>query len=99
MNNRYSDEIIMDLLPLYVDGMVSEETGQIIRERLEEDPAVNEAYLQMSAEIRIGERPQVKDKKLKRRKVSPLFIILMAYVFLMYLIWALIALDYFFFYR
>lgn len=103
MNNRYSDEIIMDLLPLYIEGMVSEETAQMIREYLGQNPECREAYEQMSADISIsrssGAHTHKDRKKIKHGKIRVLVIVFVIYGLIMLGIWALLAVDLLYFYR
>ena len=103
MNNRYSDEIIMDLLPLYIEGMVSEDTAQMIRDYLGQNPECREAYEQMSADIPISRsseaHPDKDRKKIKHGKIRPLVIIFVIYGLVMIGIWVLLAMDQLFFFR
>lgn len=103
MNNRYSDEIIMDLLPLYIEGMVSDDTARVIKERLGESPECREVYEHMSADISIsrssGAHTHKDRKKIKHGKIRVLVIIFVIYGLIMLGIWALLAVDLLYFYR
>ena len=54
MNKNYSCDIIKDLLPGYIDGILSEAGKNIVKEHLEECEACNKIYLEMKEELNTG---------------------------------------------
>lgn len=50
MNENYSCDIIKDLLPGYIDGVLSETGKNAVKEHLEECETCNQAYLEMKEE-------------------------------------------------
>ena len=53
MNKKYDCGIILDLLPLFLDGMVSPETEAVIKEHLQECEECQKVYEEMNLEIDI----------------------------------------------
>ncbi|MBO5089126.1 MAG: zf-HC2 domain-containing protein, partial [Lachnospiraceae bacterium] len=43
--------VVRDLMPLYVDDMLSEESKQLVEEHIEQCEACKEEYRTMSAEV------------------------------------------------
>lgn len=54
MKNEYDCEIITDLLPLYLDGQVSYETGMLVVEHLKNCSSCREIYDSMDRTIENG---------------------------------------------
>ena len=68
--NNIDCEIIMDLLPLYADGMVSNDTGEIVESHLKECEECQEIYRQMTGKIDFSfEKKPMKKRKLKRKNI------------------------------
>lgn len=72
MNKNICCDIIKDLLPGYIDGILSEAGTEAVKKHLEECSTCSEAYLEMKEEWHTG--PEIKDrialdgfKKVKRR--------------------------------
>lgn len=51
MNHNYSCDIIKDLLPGYIDGILSEVSTETVKNHLEECSSCNQAYLEMLEEL------------------------------------------------
>ena len=71
MDRELACEIVKDMLPLYVDGMVSDVSKKSIEEHLEHCAACNEIYHNMTFDLEIEEQSsEVQDVKrfLKRTK-------------------------------
>lgn len=71
MDRELACEIVKDLLPLYVDGMVSDVSKKSIEEHLEHCTTCNEVYHNMTFDLEIEEQSsEVQDVKrfLKRTK-------------------------------
>lgn len=58
MNNTYDCEIIRDLLPGYIDGVLSEAGNRVVREHLDECEACHQIYLEMKEEWDTGITPE-----------------------------------------
>lgn len=83
--NNIDCEIIMDLLPLYADGMVSNDTGEIVESHLKECEECQEIYRQMTGKIDFSfEKKPMKKRKLKRKNI--LILIVLFYILLLLLI-------------
>lgn len=54
MNKNYSCDIIKDLLPGYIDGVLSEAGENVVKAHLEECEKCNRAYLEMKEELNTG---------------------------------------------
>ena len=54
MNKNYSCDIIKDLLPGYIDGVLSEAGENVVKAHLEECEKCNRAYLEMKEELNNG---------------------------------------------
>ena len=54
MNKNYSCDIIKDLLPGYIDGVLSEAGENVVKGHLEECEKCNRAYLEMKEELNTG---------------------------------------------
>lgn len=73
MDRKLECDIVKDLLPLYVDGVVSDVSQRRVKEHLEECTACNEIYHDMTYDLEMEKQPEageVKDVKrfLKRTK-------------------------------
>lgn len=95
MSKKFGCGIILDLLPLYIDGMTSDETGDIIREHLQECKKCRQVYASMTEELDVY---PVQEKKKKRRrhkykKKSVGRMLILGYILLLLLIMALCVLD------
>ena len=51
MNKNYSCDIIKDLLPGYIDGVLSEASENVVKGHLEECEKCNRGYLEMKEEL------------------------------------------------
>ena len=60
-------DVIMDLVPLYVDGCCSEESRQLVKAHLESCESCQRAYSAMNQKTDV---PQVKAPKIKMRRIS-----------------------------
>lgn len=56
MNSEYACDIIFDLLPLYLDGIVREETEEAIIEHLNECDNCRTVYEQMKCDISLQDK-------------------------------------------
>ena len=54
MNKIFSCDIIKDLLPGYIDGVLSEAGADLVNRHLEECEECNRAYLEMKEELDTG---------------------------------------------
>lgn len=54
MNKNYSCDIIKDLLPGYIDGVLSEASENVVKGHLEECEKCNRGYLEMKEELNTG---------------------------------------------
>lgn len=71
MEKELNCEIVKDLLPLYVDGMVSEISKRSIESHLKNCTGCSEVYRNMTVEIEDKDQPDIRDVKtfLKRTKL------------------------------
>lgn len=60
--NKISCNIVRDLLPLYVDGVVSEETKKELEQHLRECPKCKTEYEQLSQELTLPANPDLHDE-------------------------------------
>ena len=67
MKKQYDCNIILDLLPLSIENMVSEETKQVIQQHLLECESCRQAYEDMTRELDITAN---KKRKKKEKTVS-----------------------------
>ncbi|MNW29012.1 hypothetical protein D3C74_58560 [compost metagenome] len=54
MSNRVHDNIIRDLLPLYVDGVCSLESEELVEKQLQASPELREELAQLRADLRLS---------------------------------------------
>lgn len=81
--NSIDCNIIMDLLPLYADGMVSEDSAEIIVNHLNECEECRETYRQMTGKIDFSfEKKPMKKRKLKRKNRVILMVLLYIFILL-----------------
>lgn len=74
MNRELECEIVKDLLPLYVDGMVSDASGKSIEEHLEHCKACTEIYQNMQFDLEEANRPaEVGDVKRFLKKTKKMY--------------------------
>lgn len=93
MKNNYECDVILDLLPLYLEHMTSEETRVVIQEHLEECENCRQEYLQMSASFTdiFAEKEEAKSRRwFKKKRRKPHYkrktivkLVIYAYAFLM----------------
>jgi len=95
MNKQYKCNIILDLLPLYTDGITSDVTDAVIEEHLKECEKCRQAYEDMSGEINLGlqQKKRRKRRRLRYKKKSVGRMVLLGYFLLLLLIMALCVLD------
>lgn len=98
MNKKYECGIILDLLPLYIEGMVSSETEEVINQHLLECEACKKAYEEMSQDIDICIEKREQPKRHKFKKKSRVRILLYAYLLLLLSIVAFCLTDIYVFY-
>lgn len=98
MNKKYECGIILDLLPLYIEGMVSPETEEVIQQHLLECEACRQVYEEMNLDIDISVDKKKPPKKHKIRKKSRVRILLYAYLLLLLSIVAFCLIDIYVFY-
>ena len=99
MNNRYDCNIILDLLPLSIEHMVSEETQQVIRAHMEECEDCRQIYEEMTKEIDImAETGKYKrTRKHRYKKKNTVRMMIGGYLLLLLLIMAFCLIDICFF--
>ena len=90
MNRQFECNIILDLLPLYMDGVTSSDTDAVIREHLEKCEVCKNAYEAMADEMDLGLRSKKKRKcrKFRYRKKSAGRMLLLGYIVFLLLIMA-----------
>lgn len=93
MNKKYACGIILDLLPLSLEGMVSRETEGIIQQHLSECEACRKVYEEMSLEIDVSAEKKKPLKKHKFRKKSRVRILIYAYLLFLLSIVAFCLID------
>lgn len=93
MNKKYDCGIILDLLPLSLEGMVSQETESIIQQHLSECEACRKVYEEMRLEIDVSVENKNPPKKHKFRKKSRVRILIYAYLLLLLSIVAFCLID------
>lgn len=95
MNKHFGCNIILDLLPLYMDGLTSDGTNVVIEEHWKECEKCRRVYEEMSGEIDIGlQREKIKKRRrLRYKKKSVGRMLLLGYILLLLLIMALCVLD------
>lgn len=93
MNKKYDCGIILDLLPLFLDGMVSPETEAVIKEHLQECEECQKVYEEMNLEIDIYAEKKNPSKKCKIRKKSRVRILIYAYLLFLLSIVAFCLID------
>lgn len=74
MKNNYECDVILDLLPLYLEDMTGEETEKVIQEHLEECESCKQEYLRMAASFTdlFMEKEETKHRKcIGNRKRKP----------------------------
>ena len=57
MNNHFSCDIIKDLLPGYIDEILSEAGKDLVRKHLDECEACSRVYLEMKEELDTDTEP------------------------------------------
>ncbi|MBP3603895.1 MAG: zf-HC2 domain-containing protein [Lachnospiraceae bacterium] len=101
MNNRYDCNIILDLLPLSIEHMVSEETQQVIRAHMEECEDCRQIYEEMTKEIDImaetGKYKRKRTRKHRYKKKNTVRMMIGGYLLLLLLIMAFCLIDICFF--
>lgn len=90
MNNKYPCDIILDLLPAYMEGIVSKETTEVFKEHLSHCDRCKEIYEQMNCDIslQIG-----KKKKLKKRIKAKRYMFVLGYLLFLALVVFVIMLE------
>ncbi|MBO7600694.1 MAG: zf-HC2 domain-containing protein [Lachnospiraceae bacterium] len=91
MNNTYSDAIVIDLLPSYIDGLLSEETGLMVTEHLKNSPKCMEIYNMMIADLDISSKRPVKRFKYRKKHVG--MMILLSYILFLLLVWIYMIIE------
>ena len=97
MNKQYECGIILDLLPLSIEGMVSKETEQVIQQHLSECETCRKVYGEMNLEIDISIDKKKPSKKYKFRKKSRVRFFIYAYLLVLLSIVAFCLIDISFF--
>ncbi len=93
MNKKYECGIILDLLPLSMDGMVSQETEEVIKKHLLECEACQKVYEEMSLEIDISAEKKKLPKRHRFRKKSRVRMLIYGYLLLLLSIVAFCLID------
>ena len=93
MNKPYACGIILDLLPMFIEGMVSKETEQVISHHLSECEECRKTYEEMNLELDITIDKKKPTKKHKFRKKSRVRIFIYAYLLLLLSIVALCLIE------
>ena len=99
MNKEYECGIILDLLPMFIEGMVSKETEQVIQQHLSECEECRKTYEEMNIEldISIDKKKNKPSKKHKYRKKSRVRFFIYAYLLLLLSVVAFCLIDISFF--
>ena len=99
MNKQYECGIILDLLPLSIEGMVSKETEQVIQQHLSECEGCRKVYEEMSLELDISveSKKNKRKKRHKYRKKSRVRLLLYAYLLILLSVVAFCLIDMSFF--
>lgn len=98
MNKKYECGIILDLLPLYIEGMVNPETEEVIQQHFSECETCKKAYEEMSQDIDIRIEKREQPKRHKFKKKSRVRILMYAYLLLLLSIVAFCLIDIYVFY-
>lgn len=100
MNKQYDCNIILDLFPLSIENMVSEETQQVIQQHLLECESCRRAYEDMTRELDITANKKIKKKNMrhKYRKKNLVRIWILGYLLVLALIMAFCVIDMSFFF-
>lgn len=70
MENKFSCDVIMDLLPSYVDGICSEETVKLVEEHLKSCEACKASYTAMKQDDVTSDLPGLKDAPSSEAKAT-----------------------------
>ncbi len=95
MKKQYDCNIILDLLPLSIENMVSEETQQVIQQHLLECESCRQAYEDMTRELDItaNKKKKKKNRRHKYRKKNLVRIWILGYLLVLALIMAFCIID------
>ena len=95
MNKQYDCNIILDLLPLSIENMVSEETQQVIQQHLLECESCRQAYENMTKELEVSaiKKSKKKNRRHKYRKKSLVRMWILGYLLVLALIVAFCIID------
>ena len=99
MNKQYECGIILDLLPMFIEDMVSKQTEQVIQQHLSECEECRKTYEEMNIEldISIDKKKNKPSKKHKYRKKSRVRFFIYAYLLLLLSVVAFCLIDIIFF--
>ena len=98
MNKQYDCNVILDLLPLSIENMVTEETQKIIDQHILNCESCRQIYEDMTRELDITSMKKHKKKKRhKYKRKSMIKKCILGYLFLLVLIMAFCVIDVCFF--
>ncbi|MFR3562749.1 anti-sigma factor family protein [Evtepia gabavorous] len=69
--NTIRCSIVEDLLPLYIDGALREETAQAVREHLSACPACRNEYEKLAQTLTLPSAPDLQEEDRRRSRPSP----------------------------
>ena len=94
MNKQFTCDVIFDLLPIYIDGMTSRETAQVVKTHLSECDQCRQIYEEMTGELDFSlssQKKKQRKKRYKKKNIGRMLILL--YILFLLLIMALCVLD------
>lgn len=97
MNKQYDCNIILDLLPLSVENMVTEETQKVIDQHLLSCESCRQIYEDMTRELDIASTKKKRKKKHKYKRKSLMKKCILGYLLFLVLIVAFCIIDVCFF--
>lgn len=93
MNKQYDCNVILDLLPLSIDQLVSEETEQVIQNHLKECESCRQVYEEMNNELELTSAKPKKRKKHRCQKKNVIRTWILGYLLFLGLILAFCVMD------
>lgn len=94
MNKQFTCDVIFDLLPIYIDGMTSRETAQVVEAHLAECDRCSRIYEEMTGELDFYLSSQQKKQRKKRyKKKNTGRMLILSYILFLLLIMVFCVLD------
>lgn len=95
MNKQFECNVILDLLPLYLDGRTCDDTNDVVQEHLKECKECRKVYEEMAGELDFDLHQKVRSERrtIRYKKKSVGRRILWGYIILLLCIMAFCVLD------